>query len=130
MKPSVLVIDDDPAVLGFVSAALRRYDCTVTTADSAEAALDPLFRETFDLVITDYRLPRLAGDAVVNAVREQGAKVPVMLMTGLVDELPAWLRSGPASVPVLAKPFALPELLRIVEQAIPLRRIVPAVAAG
>lgn len=116
------MVDDDPAVLGFVSAALQRFDCAVTTADSAEAALDPLFRETFDLVITDYRLPHLNGDTVVKAAREQHSAVPVMLMTGLVDELPQWLRTGPASVPVLPKPFALADLLRVVEQAIPLRR--------
>ncbi|MBK8475763.1 MAG: response regulator [Opitutaceae bacterium] len=112
MKAKVLLVDDEPAVLACLTAVLGRQGYSVTAAATGEAALDQLERRVFDLVVTDYRMPGLGGDAVVRAIRERQDDVAVLLITGLVDELPDWLRSGPEAVRILAKPFAISDLLR------------------
>lgn len=118
MNAKVLLVDDDPAVLAFLAAALERFRFEVTAVESAEAGLECLGCQGFDLVITDFRLPRLAGDAVVKAVRALRREIPVIVITGLLDELPMWLRSGPEAVRVVAKPIPLGLLQREVAAAL------------
>ncbi|MFT3830688.1 MAG: response regulator [Opitutaceae bacterium] len=110
MNAKVLLVDDEPSVLACVSAALSRFGYSVTTANSGEAALAQLERRPFDLIVTDFRMPIVDGAAVVEAVRERQEDAAILLITGLSEELPAWLRSGPAAVQILAKPFPLAQL--------------------
>lgn len=118
MKAKVLLVDDEPAVLGCLTAALARHGHIVTTAASGEAALAELKHQRFDLVVTDFRMSGLSGAAVVEAVRERHDETAIILITGLVDELPVWLRTGPHAVRVVAKPFALRPFLHEVDLAL------------
>lgn len=130
MNAKVLLVDDDPAVLAFLVAALERFRLEVTAVESAEAGMECLGRQPFDLVITDFRLPRLAGDAVVKAARAFRREIPVIVITGLLDELPLWLRSGPEAVRVVAKPIPLGLLQREVAAALGLPVAAPSCARG
>ncbi|HLP02888.1 MAG TPA: response regulator [Opitutaceae bacterium] len=118
MNAKVLLVDDEPTVLACVSAALSRFGYSVTTANSGEAALSRLERHPFDLVITDFRMPGVNGAAVVEAVRERQEDAAILLITGLSEELPAWLRTGPAAVRILTKPFLLTQLRAEAETAL------------
>lgn len=64
------------------------------------------------MVLPDFRLPLLSGDAVIKAARAKRCRTPVIMITGLIDERPAWVRTGPESVRVLTKPFSLVQLQR------------------
>jgi CheY-like chemotaxis protein len=55
-------------------------------------------------------MPGLGGAAVVQAIRDRQDDLAVVLITGLVEELPDWLRDGPDAVRVLAKPFTIARL--------------------
>ncbi len=107
MNAKVLLVDDEPAVLKCLTTVLTRLGHSVTAARSGEAALDHLGQQTFDLVVTDFRMPGLGGDAVVQALRSRQADAAVVMITGLADELPVWLRAGPDAVRILAKPFTI-----------------------
>ncbi|HLP08327.1 MAG TPA: response regulator [Opitutaceae bacterium] len=118
MNAKVLLVDDEPSVLACISAALTRFGYSVTTANSGEAALNQLERRPFDLVITDFRMPVIDGAAVIDAVRERQEDAAVLLITGLTEELPTWLRTGPAAVRILTKPFLLTQLHAEAEAAL------------
>ncbi len=110
MNAKVLLVDDEPAVLKCLSAALTRFGYTVTAVSTGRAALEELGRERFDLVVTDFRMPDFLGDAVVDAIRAHRPETAILLITGFIDELPQHLRAGPEAVQVLAKPFSLASL--------------------
>ena len=62
MKPRILVVDDEPAVLLFTSTVLGRANFDVATAASAKEAVQRMGREAFDLVVTDFRMRGESGE--------------------------------------------------------------------
>jgi two-component system cell cycle response regulator CpdR len=118
VRHKILVVEDDPTVLKFVAAVLARDGFCVAAAGSAEEALPCIAADDFDLVITDFRMPGRSGDAVVNAVREAGRNMEVIMMTGLATDMPDWIQSGPRAVRILAKPFTISDLRAAVAKAI------------
>ncbi len=126
MNAKLLLVDDEPAVLKCLRTALTRLGYAVTAAASGEEAVALLARETFDLVVTDFRMPGLSGAAVAEAARERLGEVPVLLITGWVDEVPEWLRSGADALRVIAKPFTLDQLAAEVRTALAREAAVPA----
>ncbi len=105
MDTKILLVENDTAVRKTLAAVLGRFGFAVTTASTAAEAVDALAGRTFEAVVTDYRLREQTGEDVIRAVWEMQGETPVVLITGLADELPATLRSGLAEVRVLSKPF-------------------------
>lgn len=116
-RPKVLVVDDEPLVLSAVLEMLERSGYQVTPARSAEEAVAKMQFEHFDTVLSDYRLGPKGGDFVALTARQTMPQTPVVIMTGLIEELPGWLRSGSLSVPIIRKPFRLADLLMVLNCA-------------
>ncbi|MFT3870213.1 MAG: response regulator [Nibricoccus sp.] len=117
-RPKVLVVDDEPLVLSAVFEMLERSGYHVVSARSAEEAVAKMLFERFDIVLTDYRLGAKGGDFVALTARQSIPPLPVVIMTGLIEELPEWLRGGSLSVPIIRKPFRLADLLMVLDCAI------------
>ncbi len=82
---SVLVIDDDEAVLGLLSDLLDLNGFKVHAARGGKEGLESFDRELPDLVITDIRMPQMDGLQVLKKVRAIDNTVPVILVTGFGD---------------------------------------------
>lgn len=80
--PSVLVVDDDIALLRAIQRILEREGCRVVACRRAEEALEQLERERFDVLLSDVQMPGLGGARLLRAVRERDLEIPVVLMTG------------------------------------------------
>ncbi len=78
----VLVVDDEVVVLTVLREALRRGGYRVTTAASAEEAMDLMQRRRFDLVLTDKNLPGASGLDVLRAARTVTPSPAIVLITG------------------------------------------------
>jgi CheY-like chemotaxis protein len=78
----VLVVDDEVVVLTVLREALRRGGYRVTTAASAEEAIDLMQRRRFDLVLTDKNLPGASGLDVLRAARTLSPSPAIVLITG------------------------------------------------
>ncbi len=78
----VLVVDDEVVVLTVLREALRRGGYRVTTAASAEEAIDLMRRRRFDLVLTDKNLPGASGLDVLRAARTVTPAPAIVLITG------------------------------------------------
>jgi len=85
---SVLHVDDDPSLTTLVKAYLERdasgLDCTVTTENSPEAALEGLRSGDIDVdcVVSDYDMPGVDGVQFLEAVREVDPELPLLLFSG------------------------------------------------
>jgi len=78
----VLVVDDEAVVLTVLREALRRGGYRVTTAASAEEAIDLMRKRRFDLVLTDKNLPGASGLEVLRVARELPSAPAIVLITG------------------------------------------------
>ncbi len=79
---NVLVVDDEGAIRYSVSKTLQRVGYTVAEAASGEEALDMMGGQTYDVVLTDIRMPGLDGVDLVRRIKEMDADTIVILMTG------------------------------------------------
>jgi DNA-binding NtrC family response regulator len=69
----------------------------------------------FDLLLTDYAMPKMSGETLIKSVQQHQPGLKVLLMTGHVDVLRA---GGIADVPLLTKPFRVAELNEHVARAL------------
>jgi phosphoglycerate-specific signal transduction histidine kinase len=103
----VLVVDDEPEIAELVAEHLRRDGLTVEIVSSGRLALARLKNQTFDVIVSDLRMPDLDGRALVDALREQHPELArrVVLITG--DALGADFGdvSRELSLPVFEKPL-------------------------
>ncbi|KAB2859925.1 MAG: response regulator transcription factor [Anaerolineae bacterium] len=108
----ILVVDDDPDVLGTLTRALTRDGFDVSSANSGPDALDQLKRRVPDLVILDVMMPGMTGFEVCKRIRADSAMnhIPVLFLTarGHTDDIVAGLDAGGDDYVV--KPFELIEL--------------------
>ena len=108
----VLVVDDSPEALGFLTDALEAAGVTVLVATSGEAALNIAERVTPDMVLMDAVMPRMDGFETCRRIKANSAlqHVPVIFMTGLseTEHVVHALESG--GVDFLTKPINIDEL--------------------
>lgn len=119
---TILVVDDEPAMVGMVGALLGEEGYQIVTAYDGEVALRRHAEERPDLVILDRRLPKLSGDEVCRQIRAS-ASTPILMLTGErgSEERARLLDLGADDY--LEKPFSKRELSARVRAL--LRRAVP-----
>lgn len=107
----ILVVEDTIKVASFIQRGLEASQYQVDVEHDGEAGLNRLLVEDYDLAILDVMLPKMDGFSVIKAMRKQGVKVPVLLLTarGAVEDKVAGLDVGADDY--LTKPFAFEELL-------------------
>jgi response regulator RpfG family c-di-GMP phosphodiesterase len=112
----ILLVDDNAHVMQFLTAAFKSNGCTVTTAATAEQAVDVLAGTEFDLVVSDIKMPGLSGLDLLRTVKEKQLVTPVVLMTGVpsINSAVFGLRHG--AYDYLPKPFSVKEVQQLVER--------------
>jgi DNA-binding response OmpR family regulator len=112
---TILVVDDEPAILDLLTTLLEEEGYRVLSAVDGAAALEGLDQEAVDVVITDGMMPRLGGEALIRALRErpETRDVPVIFVSAAVTPRleglePCW---------VLPKPFDLGDVLATIATA-------------
>jgi len=122
-RKRVLIVEDD----GHVAAVLR--DMVEVSGYDAEVAVDGLsalqlaLRDRPDLITLDYSLPRLHGDTVLRALKNEPATahIPVIMISARARELDADDCRG--AVAVLEKPFDIDEVAGVIERAMVLHAL-------
>ncbi len=108
---SILVVDDEPAQRQFLRAALRDHD--VVSVASGEEARQLLSSRSFDLVITDQKMPGMSGIELLGWIKEQAPETPVLILTayGTIDSAVEAVKRGAEDY--LIKPVQSPDELRM-----------------
>ncbi len=86
-KNRILVVDDDSQVRDSIVEVLRRKDYTVVPSPNGEDALRRFQSESFDLVVSDIKMPGMSGVELLESIRGIDADVPFLIITafGAVD---------------------------------------------
>lgn len=124
---TVLLVDDDPGMLRALDKVLTRAGLKVTQATWVREGISELRDRqiSFDLVITDLRMPKASGLTILHAVNTAFPGTPVIIITayGQPDLTPKWWREQGAAA-YLEKPIEAEVLLRTVREV--LQRETPA----
>ncbi len=116
---SILVIDDEQAVLDVVRRFLQIAGHHVTVATSGQEALELLSNgHPVDLIVLDLMMPREDVAATFQRLRQRRPGVPVLLCTGLADASPVPELLLHGAVGLIRKPFRMNELWYAVRQAL------------
>jgi len=118
VKVTILVAEDDRNLRRVLRAILVREGYDVAEASNGEAAAAWLAVHRADALVTDIRMPKMDGLALLRHVRERRPDLPVILITayGTIGDAVEAIRSG--AFDYISKPFDEAELLRVVGNAV------------
>src|SRR5690242_11891788 len=108
---SILIVEDDPALLRGLKDNFEAQGYLVRTAADGQKALDTLFKTPPDLMLLDLMLPRVNGYEVCRQARAQRLEMPIIMLTakGQEDDIVRGLELGADDY--VTKPFSIRELL-------------------
>lgn len=105
----ILIVEDDPLIIGPMQRALETNGYTVLTATDGQAGLELALSAKPDLVILDVMLPRLNGWDACQAIRTRST-VPILMVTALGEEVDRILGLELGADDYITKPFSMREL--------------------
>jgi two-component system phosphate regulon response regulator PhoB len=128
-KPTILVAEDENALVTLLRYNLERAGYRVLEARDGEEALLIAAEETLDLVILDWMMPQLSGIEVCRRLRgrQETRNVPILMLTARGEETDRVRGLDTGADDYLTKPFSMTELLARLRAL--LRRIRPSLAA-
>jgi two-component system, OmpR family, copper resistance phosphate regulon response regulator CusR len=114
----ILVIDDEPRILGFLARGLEAEGFCVDVVDNGSGALRHARTNTYDLVLLDLLLPGIDGLTVLQELSRDRPNLPVLIVSARSD-LPTKLRGfGLGASDYLSKPFSFEELVARIRVAL------------
>jgi DNA-binding response OmpR family regulator len=107
----ILVIEDEPRILGFLKVGLEAEGFAVDGAEDGVSGLALALCEAYELVVLDLQLPRLDGLRLLDELHRVRPELPVLILSARTD-LPTKLRSFQLGAnDYLSKPFSFDELV-------------------
>ena len=116
----ILIVDDEATAVENLAHVCRKEGYEVTTRMSGMGALEILEKKQFDIVLTDLKMEKVDGMAVLRQVKEHTPETAVILITGYatLDSAVAAMKAG--AFHYIAKPFRLDEVREVVRNALEL----------
>jgi len=113
----VLIVDDNAELADNLAEVLGGCGHAVRTANDGPGALRVLENEPFDRLISNVRMPRMNGIALLHEVRARDAGLPAILISGYTPTIELIPARFDGVLAVLPKPVPVPRLIRLVEIA-------------
>jgi DNA-binding NtrC family response regulator len=117
-KNKILVIDDDPSLRNMLNIVLKNEGYRVTSLESAIVALRRLKKESFDLIISDIKMPDVSGIDLLRKVKSINSEIPVIMITGFASTNDAVEAMKLGAEDYVIKPFNLDELKIIINKSL------------
>lgn len=138
LAPTVLLVDDDPAITKALKIRLQQHGLATIEASNGLEAYDCVLRHLPDVIITDYTMPAGSGDHLLIRLNrlERTKSIPVIVLTGQTFNgdtdvaLRRDLLGRRGASAYLAKPVDFAELIGELARHVPLSLAGPAAAAG
>lgn len=109
-SPTILVVDDDPALLEIIEIALRLNGMEILAATDARSALARADTTHWDAALIDVQMPHLDGWQLLAALKERAAR-PVVMMSGTASTAEAHVHGADGFI---AKPFSIVTLIETI----------------
>ena len=123
LTPSVLVVDDEPAVARTTERLLGRKGYRVTVAHGGQEAIDLARADAFDAIVSDLDMPDVDGRALLRAIRKSNLDVPFVFLTGNPDLQSAIDAVEYGAFRYLVKPVPPQQLFDVVSRAVRWHRL-------
>jgi two-component system response regulator AtoC len=116
------VVDDEAHMRRVLEIMLQKMGHETRAANNGREAIDLVQHESFDLVLTDLRMPEMDGVALLDALRAQGVESPVILLTayGTVESAVAAMKKG--AYDYILRPFDVEAVERVITRALTAER--------
>jgi DNA-binding NtrC family response regulator len=120
---SILVIDDNPAIIKLMAKILKANDYEVSTASGGESGIKKLEKNDYDLVFTDLMMPDISGMEVLEHVISKSPKTMCIILTahGTIKSSVDAIKKG--AFDYITKPVSPSELLVVVEKALKFKNL-------
>ena len=116
----ILITEDDPHVMAFVSRALEMNGHTVFKAEDGEEGFDCLTEHDgeFDLLLTDIKMPFMDGIELAQLTAKKWPDLKILMMTGFADQRERSNGLSEIVIDVVSKPFSLDVIRNAVDSAL------------
>jgi DNA-binding NtrC family response regulator len=121
-KKKMLVIDDDSLILHSCSRIFTGEGYEVVTTDNPQEGLDIASRSMFDVILCDWKMPKMSGMDVVEMLVTKSPDSAIVMITGypILERAIQAFKRGAADY--IAKPFTPEEIINAVNEALDRRR--------
>lgn len=119
----ILVVDDESLMREFISESLLSHGYDVDCAENGVRAIELLGGEPYDIILTDFKMPKVSGIDVLRKAREKMPDSRVVIMTayGTVENAVEAMKLG--AYDYITKPFGMDEILLLVKRAIEVKSL-------
>lgn len=117
-KQTILVVDDEEAVLRLFQKILKKEEYTVLMANNGKTALEQVERKRPDLVILDLKMPDMSGIETLRRINRLNENIEVIIITGYgsMETARAAMRLG--AYDYITKPFEINYIRGLIEGAL------------
>lgn len=123
-RPSILVVDDEKVIRDMLADLLDMEGFQVRTAEDGAGALEELSRAHYDLVLSDLKMPRMGGIALLDQIGRVAPQAVTVIMTGFGTVETAIDAMKRGAYDYVLKPFKLEEVVHVVRRGIDKKRMV------
>ena len=116
-KSTLLIVDDDPYVLESIATLLKEYQYVVYTSLNANDAMQQVRNFSFDVIVTDIKMPQVTGIDLLQNIHAYNQQIPVILMTAFAELDIAVDAIKRGAFDFITKPYNPDYLLHAVEKA-------------
>ncbi len=120
---TILCVDDEPSVGVILEHTLAKIGHRPLLVSSVEEAMRTVVRTPLDLIIADYRMPKLTGLDLLGLLEKEGYRIPVIIMTGYSSIEHAVISIKTGAIDYLTKPIRSETLEIAVHQALEVVRL-------
>jgi CheY-like chemotaxis protein len=114
--PEILLVDDNRQGLIARKSVLQELGYHISTATSGDEALELFSKQNFDVVVTDFKMPRMDGVELIRRIRSAQAGARIILLSGFVEPLGLTEQSTGADVVIVKSAGEVGQLTRSVKR--------------
>jgi CheY-like chemotaxis protein len=114
----ILIVDDNSMGLMARRTVLEELGHKVQTCSSGQEALEQCNKQRFDVVVTDYKMPKMNGVEFIRELRKHHPEVPVILISGFTDALGLNEATTGADVVIQKSALEVGHLIRAVNRVL------------
>ncbi len=123
MTEHVLIVEDDENMRFFLNEAMAKHGYQPTAVGNAEAAIEAVGRNSFDLIITDVKLPGMSGIEAIPRIKERDPQATIIVMTAYGTKQLAMDAIRAGAYDFFTKPFKMEEMNVVISRALEKRRL-------
>jgi len=123
-KYRILVVDDEPLIRESLYEILRIEGYRVQMAGTGKEALQLIMKDGFDIVVTDFKLPKMSGMDLLEAIKKDHQKTEVIMITGYGSIEMAVEAMKKGAYDYITKPINDNEIKIVIEKIVEKRRII------